>query len=163
MGRDSSSNLSRRGGRIVRTVLASVTSIAVGSAAGSARAQVDGPDQTPSGMVAFFMMAGTTCPSGWTAPPEGQGRLILGVTDPARVGQQVGSPLADQTPPAHSHSFQTMISLGVYNVALAGGPNSDAAGAQTDNVPSSPPGTTNGGTADPSNLPFIQLVACRKN
>jgi hypothetical protein len=163
MGRHSSSALSRRyAGRILRMVLASVASIGIGSA-GSALAQVEDTDLTPSGMVAFFMMSGTACPSGWTAPPEVQGRLILGVTDPARVGQQVGSPLADQTPPAHSHTFQTTISLSVYNVALAGGPNSDAAGAQTDNVPSSPPGTTNGGTADPSNLPFIQLVACRKN
>ena len=55
-------------------------------------AQTD--DQTPSGMVAFFMFSGTTCPAGWTAPPAAQGRLILGVTDPARVGSAVGTPMA---------------------------------------------------------------------
>jgi hypothetical protein len=124
-------------------------------------AQTD--DQTPSGMVAFFMFSGTTCPDGWTAPSAAQGRLILGVTDPARVGSTAGTPMAD-TPPVHTHPFQTTITLSERDVMLDSGcENSDGAGTQTANVPASPPGTTNGGTADPSNLPFIQLVACRKN
>jgi hypothetical protein len=115
-------------------------------------------------MVGFFMMSGTTCPDGWTAPPEAQGRLILGVTDPARVGNKIGTPMSDQTPPVHSHLFQTTISLSERDLQLDSGCcNGDGAATQTANVPSSPPGTTGGGAGETSNLPFIQLVACRKN
>ena len=160
MGRDSLTNLSRCGGRILRAVLASVTSIAVGAAAGSALAEVEGTDLTPAGMVAFFMMSGTACPSGWTAPPVVQGRLILGVTDPARVGQQAGSPLADQTPPGHDHSYTNVpLTLSDRDVMLDDWCcNSDGAGQQTINLSG-----TAGSPSDTSNLPFIQLVACRKD
>jgi hypothetical protein len=150
----------RRRSRIFRTVLTSVASIWVGSGAGPALAQVEAPDQTPSGMVAFFMMSGTACPSGWTAPPEVQGRLILGLTDPARVGQQVGSPLADQTPPGHDHTYTNVaLTLSDRDLMLDDWCcNSDGAGQQTINLSG-----TAGSPSDASNLPFIQLVACRKD
>ena len=161
MGRHGSSDrLRRRGGRIFRMVLASLAGIGVAGAAGAARAQAEGADLTPSGMVAFFMLSGTACPSGWTAPPEVQGRLILGVTDPARVGQQVGSPLTDQTPPSHDHSY-TDIPLTLSDRAVMLDDwccNSEGAGQQTIELSG-----TAGSASDTSNLPFIQLVACRKD
>jgi hypothetical protein len=125
-------------------------------------AQTD--DQTPSGMVAFFMTSGSGCPAGWTAPPVAQGRLLLGVTDPTGVGKKVGTPMAAQTPPVHLHTFTTTITTSDRALAAdASCCNEDGAKYGSFTVPDNAPGKTNRGNGDASGLPFIQLVACRKN
>lgn len=112
-----------------------------------------GGDTTPSGMVAFFMT--TACPSGWTVPPLVQGRLVVGVTASSAVGVTVGTALANQTPPNHSHPYTANLTMDYKSVSAAKCCNNSGAGAKTYSVP----GTLASNTA---NLPFIQLVVCQK-
>jgi len=119
-------------------------------------------DQTPNGMVAFFMTSGAGCPPGWAVATAAQGRLLLGVTDGDSVGASVGTPLAAQTAPLHVHSYQTAVTLDEKKIAAIHCCNNQGAKNGDYTVPDNAPGTTNGGVGETSNLPFIQLVACQK-
>jgi hypothetical protein len=110
-------------------------------------------DSSPSGMVAFFMT--TLCPSGWTVPAAVQGRSVVGVIDPKTVGVVVGTPMANQNAPTHSHTFTGSMTMDSKEVSAAHCCNNSAAAAKTYSVP----GTLNANTA---NLPFMQLVVCQK-
>jgi endonuclease/exonuclease/phosphatase (EEP) superfamily protein YafD len=121
-------------------------------------------DTTPSGMVAFFMTSGTTCMPGWSAFPQAYGRLLLAVTNPANVNVTQGTPMTDQTAPVHTHTFATTVTVTQKNLEAESGSNhSGAASNKQPSVPDNPPGTTNGGTGESSNLPFMQILACVKN
>jgi hypothetical protein len=117
-------------------------------------------DQTPAGMVAFFMASG--CPAGWSVATIAQGRLLLGITNPAGLGVTAGPPLADGTAPVHLHAYQTTVALSSKHISAAHGANHQGAQNGSYDVPSNPPGQTDGGTGAVSNLPFIQLVVCQK-
>lgn len=113
-------------------------------------------DTTPSGMVAFFMSSGSDCPPGWSVATQAQGRLILGA---AAVGAPAGQPLADQTAPTHSHSYQATV--GVPSRSISASHCCDKQGAHSGNytVPDNAPGQT---AAAESDLPLIQLLVCQK-
>lgn len=121
-------------------------------------------DETPSGMVAFFMFSGAGCPAGWTAYAPAAGRLILAVTDPQAVGIAQGDPMPDRAAPVHTHTFQTTVTITQKEIEAETGKNNHdgARSDQTPAVPDNPPGTTNGGTGESTNLPFIQLAVCEK-
>jgi hypothetical protein len=121
-------------------------------------------DQTPSGMVAFFMFSGAGCPAGWIPYAPGAGKLLLAVTNPQAVGGGQGDPMPDRTAPLHTHTFSTTVTITQKSIeADTGKNNHDAARSdETPAVPNNPPGTTNGGTGESTNLPFIQLVVCQK-
>ena len=112
-------------------------------------------DTSPVGMVAFFSPTTTGCPAGWVVPETPPGRLILGVTDGARVGKTLGTPMADRTPPTHSHIYSAKIKLNSKSLQAGSGKNKDGAKAKTYTLNAS----TAAATAD---LPFYQLVVCQK-
>src|SRR4051812_45619591 len=70
--------------------------LALAGGSGPLLAQTPFVDSTPSGMVAFFMSSGATCPPGWQAATQAQGRLILGAAAPAAP---FGTALTGPTPP----------------------------------------------------------------
>lgn len=110
-------------------------------------------DTTPSGMVAF--VSGNSCPLGWIVPESAQGRLIIGVADPASVGITVDAPLENKTPPTHSHAFTVNLVMNYQSVSAASFGNHSGAAAKTYSVS----GTLATNTA---NLPFLQLPVCQK-
>jgi hypothetical protein len=138
-------------------ILAGALATAVGN-----HAAAQSTDETPSGMVAFFMMSGATCPTGWAIPQAAQGRLLLGVTDSSRVGGTVGTPLGDQAQPLHLHTFQTTLPAAGAGIDANYCCNDIGAQSGTYTVPDDAPGKTNGGQTDSANLPFIQLLVCQK-
>jgi hypothetical protein len=112
-------------------------------------------DATPTGMVAFFSPTTTACPANWVVPQEVSGRLILGVTDASRVGVTYGLPMADKTPPVHSHTYSAKVKMSSKSLQAGKGNNDDGAKAKTYELNKSTNQTT-------LNLPFYQLVICQK-
>lgn len=110
-------------------------------------------DGVPSGMVAYI--SGGTCPAGWIAASNVEGRLVVAVSDGKDVGVQVGMPLGDQEDRKHSHAFKGDLSLPAKSIAAADGANLEGAKAQSYSLA----GTTETG---PSGLPFVQVTACVK-
>jgi hypothetical protein len=106
-------------------------------------------------MVAFFSPTTTTCPTGWVAQAAPRGRLILGVTDGSKVGLTFGQPMADRTPPTHSHTYSANVKMGSKSIQAGKGGNKDGAKAKTYAINKSTDGAT-------LNLPFYQLVICQK-
>ena len=134
---------------------------------GSVAAEAQSGDTTPAGMIAFFLTSGSRCPVGWSVPSKAQGRILVGVSDPKAVGGMVGTPLQAEAEPLHEHKFSTTVSVGHKGIAaIACCPtccNEQAAGGGSYAVPNGGPGTTDGGHPETTNLPFIQLVICRKD
>jgi hypothetical protein len=128
----------------------------LGTALGVHPAAAQSTDTSPSGMVAFFMSSGATCPTGWTAAALAQGRLIVGVSSTSTVGMKVGSPLASQTAPTHQHAFAATVPVSSRHISASHCCNNQ--GARNGGYLTT--GTTVAGT---SNLPLIQLVVCQKN
>lgn len=114
-----------------------------------------GADTTPAGMVAFFSPTTTACPGGWIAQDAARGRLILGVIDGSKVGLTYGVPMADRTPPAHSHTYSAKVKMGSKSLQANKGGNKDGAKAKTYDINRSTDTATLG-------LPFYQLVVCQK-
>lgn len=110
-------------------------------------------DGVPSGMVAYI--SGGTCPAGWIAASNVEGRLVVAVSEGKDVGVQVGTPLGDQEDRQHSHAFKGDLALPAKSIAAADGANLEGAQAQTYALS----GTTQMG---PSGLPFVQVTACVK-
>jgi hypothetical protein len=111
-----------------------------------------GDDGAPRGMVAFF--AGGACPKGWAVAANVQGRLVVGVTDGAETGVQVGAPLGDREDRLHAHPYTLDVVLPYKSVSAADGSNEGAA-AKTYSLPGK-------SLSVPSGLPFAQVEACEK-
>lgn len=112
-------------------------------------------DTTPSGMVAFFSATTTACPAGWVVVADPRGRLILGVIDGSKVGLLYGQPMADRTPPTHTHTYSAKIKMGSKSLQASKGGNKDGAKAKTYELNKSTDAATLG-------LPFYQLIFCQK-
>lgn len=110
-------------------------------------------DGVPSGMVAYI--SGGTCPAGWVAASNVEGRIIIAVSDGKDVGVQVGMPLGDQEDRKHAHAYKGDLVLPAKSIAAADGANNEGAQAQSYSIS----GTTNAG---PSGLPFVQVTTCVK-
>ncbi len=110
-------------------------------------------DGVPSGMVAYI--SGSTCPVGWAAASNVEGRIIVAVSDGKDVGVQVGMPLSDQEDRQHAHTFIGDLALPAKSIAASNGANLEGAQAQSYSIS----GTTNAG---PSGLPFVQVTTCVK-
>lgn len=111
-----------------------------------------GDDGAPPGMVAFFV--GGACPKGWSVAANVQGRLVVGVTDGAETGIQVGTPLGDREDRLHAHTYTTDVVLPYKSVSAADGSNEGAA-AKTYPL-------SGKSLSVPSGLPFAQVQACEK-
>lgn len=111
-----------------------------------------GDDGAPPGMVSFF--AGGVCPKGWAVAGAVQGRLVVGVTNPADTGIQVGTPLGDQEDRLHEHAYTLPVVLPYKSVSAADGGNVGA-GAKTYQVMGKSAAVSTG-------LPFAQVQACVK-
>lgn len=109
----------------------------------------------PPGTVAFFGVADSRCPAGWSILQDGSGRLLVGVTAPDSVGQLVGKPLADQEDRTHQHAYSASVDLPYKSISAADGPNRQGAAAKKYDAQ---------GQTDPatSGLPFVQLALCEK-
>lgn len=105
----------------------------------------------PIGFATFFDRA--TCPPGWRALNDAQGRLIVSVKDPSQAGVTVNSPLSDQENREHTHTFASTIDVPVKEVSAIDCCNHQA--AKTASVPVS--GSTHNGS---SGYPFTQLLLC---
>jgi hypothetical protein len=123
--------------------------------AGSRRAEGDPAplDGAPKGAVAFF--AGTSCPPGWVAAADAQGRLLAGVTEGKDVGVTVGEPLADSEDRTHNHAWSGDVTLAYKSVSAADGPNQSGAAAQAYTIT---------GVTEPavSGLGFAQVLVCER-
>jgi hypothetical protein len=111
-----------------------------------------GDDGAPTGVVAFF--AGGACPKGWTVAGNVQGRLVVGVTDGAGAGVQVGAPLGDREDRLHKHTYEGTVALPYKSISGADGSTNGAA-AMTYPVSGTAVGATSG-------LPFTQVQPCVK-
>lgn len=109
----------------------------------------------PVGTVAFFGRADGTCPAGWRAADQAQGRLLVGTTTAADVGKVVGTPLSDQEDRTHTHAFSATVDVPYKSISAADGPNRQGAASKKymASGPSKPA---------PSGLPFVQLTVCEK-
>jgi hypothetical protein len=132
----------------------------------------------PSGMVAYFALA--TCPAGWAAYTEGQGRYVVGVPQGGTVAKTGGTPLTDGedraagqhthgvTDPGHSHTAVADPILVGGNVAVRRFQGTeDEQGGQTKQSLTTDPAQTGitvqpFGTVPGTNAPYVQLLACRK-
>lgn len=123
----------------------------VGSdATGQATTQDDG---IPSGTVAFF--TGASCPAGWNRPDYAKGRMVVAVVDGGNVGVTVGAPLADRENRVHQHDYSVSASLPGKGLLGSTGGSIPGAQAQTYTI-------TGQSDPAPSDLPFVQLLACEK-
>lgn len=112
-------------------------------------------DGVPAGTVAFFGGL-SACPTGWAPATEVEGRLVVGVSEPAAVGQVVGTPLGDREDRTHSHAtLDGQVLLPVRNIAGANGGNAQGARSGMHR-------TTGSAGAAPSGLPFVQVRACAR-
>jgi hypothetical protein len=133
--------------------LAALGAVAWITLAGRAQGGPVDDDGVPKGTMAFF--TGGACPAGWTTASNVQGRLVVGVTDGAHVGMQVGTPLTDREDRAHHHTYSGPVALTAKNIAAGDGSNQNGAAAQSY--------TVSGATDDgPSGLPFVQVQPCEK-
>ncbi len=143
----------------LRTVLALVNGLcaALGITTCSALAGAETMDLSPPHMVAFF--TAEECPTRWQVPVNASGRLLLAVSNGSHVGMTYGTPLADQQPPTHNHTFQGTITLPKKELKGAKGSNHQGARAGSFQAPT-PPGTTDSASVT---MPYIQLVVCEKD
>lgn len=111
-------------------------------------------DGVPRGAMAFLVNQ-TACPEGWAAATYTRGRLIVGTSNGAQLGLEVGMPLGDQEDRKHQHPYAATVELGYKSIAAAGGGNNEGALAQSYSWKDAL-------AAAPSGLPFIQLLACEK-
>lgn len=126
----------------------------------SPTALLAGTGGAPRHMVAFMTNPDqTTCPGGWQEFSYAQGRMVLGVTETAlapkdNVPGVAGTPMADGTPPSHSHGFAIKADVGLQPVSQA---------VYTHEAGKSDKYDTSGTTdAAPVDLPFIQYLVCEK-
>jgi hypothetical protein len=136
----------------------------------------------PAGAVLFFDLA--SCPAGWSAYANAQGRYVVGLNPGGALAATVGTALTDQqnratgqhshtiTDPGHSHGVNgSGAALRVPSAIL-----SFAGRGAISTLPPAPNATTTGImsaqtgiTVDESagvagtNAPYVQLLACRKD
>lgn len=103
-------------------------------------------------MIAFFTSA--ACPAGWNESASAQGRVLVGITDAAER-ESIGKPLADREAPRHEHGFAADIMRDARLVPVNSPLDSAAQYIEVLELRR----TTF--PAD-SGLPFLQLLACRK-
>src|SRR5580658_8476483 len=96
-----------------------------------ATGQDPGPNDAPSGTLAFFSPDTAACPTGWRVATEAAGRLIVGVTVGDSVGRLVGTALSNEQDRTHFHPYTTMVTLPSRNIAAADGSNDQGAAAMT--------------------------------
>jgi len=113
-----------------------------------------GPDLSPAGMVAFFPGL-SSCPTGWVAATSVEGRMIVGTTTAANIGGTVGSALGDLEDRTHAHGFVASTSIPAKNIAGSDGGNNQGAASGNQVISGS-------ANAAPSNLPFVQFLACAR-
>lgn len=125
------------------------------TAAGGDPGHEQGDNDVPAGTVAFFVGDAQSCPPGWRAATEAQGRLVVAVTTADTVGKQVGTELQNEEDRTHSHPFTATVELPYKPLASLNGSNNQgaAAGKYMSSGISEP---------SPSGLPFIQLLTCAK-
>lgn len=107
----------------------------------------------PSGMIAFF--ASAACPAGWTESASAQGRVLVGITDPAEA-ESIGEPLGDREAPRHEHDFAADIMRDARLVPVNSPFGTAAKYIEVLELRRST------SPAD-SQLPFLQLLACSKD
>lgn len=112
-------------------------------------------DGMPTGSIAWF--DALRCPTGWERYDAATGRTLVPVGPLGPVGAlgEDGVPLTSGVEPTHRHTATGQVNIGAQRFAgIAGGGN-----------PLANAGTVDfGGTSDASglNLPYVQLLACRK-
>jgi hypothetical protein len=114
----------------------------------------ESPSSTPAGMVAFF--TAESCPTGWTVAEIAQGRLLVALTD-STESESLGEPMADKTALTHQHNYSATLVRSRRIASINYDPTIKAAKYQ-EKVEFED--TTRAAGMD---LPFIQLLACRKD
>lgn len=114
-----------------------------------------------AGMVAFFDIVEGKCPRGWSEAVYAKGRLIKGTTK-GGVGQVAGEPLADKTPPSHTHAYKVSAELASREVVAV---EEFWPFDQNTGVAKSGEATTASGTSSSSNgdIPLMQFLTCEED
>jgi hypothetical protein len=114
-----------------------------------------GPGAVPRGTMLFFR---SNCPSGWSQAPSTQGRFLVGVPEGAPPDVPFGgAPLATDEQRAHRHAAEGAIDVGSHGIALAGG-CCGGGYAESGSFPFSVMSTDS-----PVDLPYVELLQCRKD
>lgn len=124
-------------------------------AAASLAAVAGAADQSPQGMVAFFMTDTGGCPDGWRAPDLARGRAFVGTDTTANLGVTVADAMRDRQPPQHHHSLVLTYHLKSKAIAAGAGNNHEGASAGTKSFDAET-------SRSESGWGFTQLVACEK-
>jgi hypothetical protein len=112
-------------------------------------------DALPASAVSFFL--GVGCPKGWAPYMAGDGRFFVPTVATFPPGLTTGTPLVSGEDRKHAHAISASFTLGSTEyVGASGGGNGGvtSAGKVTMMTNSDPVST---------GLPYIQLLACRKN
>jgi len=113
----------------------------------------------PNDIVAFFHDSPAGCPTGWQEFVPGQGRLVVGVAQGTERGMVVGTPLTNMEVRHHGHFYSASVNIKKKGLAATSGSNES--GAQEKNL-EIPLAATGPELNMPSDLPFVQLVLCKK-
>jgi hypothetical protein len=125
-----------------------------GGGTGGAGGSAPKGDALPSGAVSFF--TGPTCPEGWKAFDNGNGRLLLPTVSNAAGGTKYGNPLTSGEDRTHTHTVKgtfTVASTSFAGVPGGGNHGVGAAGVVKLETMSDPVST---------GLPYVQLLVCKK-
>lgn len=128
------------------------TSILLAFIVAAAAAPIHAEDPYPSGTVAFFARA--QCPAGWTLYDAANGRTVVPMN--GNTGSTTGTALANAEEREHKHTESGIVTIPPTSMAAASGPNSNPGAAGTYGIA----GTT---SSDKANIPYVQLLACRKS
>ena len=117
--------------------------------------RIQSQDSLPAGAVSFFNRK--TCPVGWEAYALAAGRTVVPSIGRDPVGNTQGDPLSDSEERKHSHQLSGSVSTdSVSYIGIAGEANHGVARSGTYPLSlSSEPAA--------SNLPYLQLLICRKS
>lgn len=116
-------------------------------------------DPYPTGSVAFFGL--TQCPAGWTLFDGAKGRTVVPMN--GNTGTTVGTALANLEIPKHSHTESGTVTLTPTSMAAASGPNVNNGAAGTYRLqPDTGSGKTGNTSSETANIPYVQLLSCRK-
>ncbi|MCB9727635.1 MAG: hypothetical protein H6746_04010 [Deltaproteobacteria bacterium] len=106
----------------------------------------------PEGAVVFF--DASSCPTGFLAMPEAEGRFIVGTPPGGTPGATVGEPLSNGELRVHAHVITSSINVNEKSIAALGGGNKELAAKGAH-------GFTAQSAQSASGWPYVQYLACR--
>lgn len=117
------------------------------------------PADTVAPMVAFFAAPNGECPAGWRPREDWRGRMVLGTTNPKRVGTLQGPAFNPADPPTHTHEQWARVGFNRAEYTL--GHSYNLVATLTIHA-SGGSAATKQTTSDDGGYPFLQLALCEQ-